>query len=55
MMSAACAQPLLSDVPSALVWCDDREPGIRRRCAGKGFTYLTNASRRVANETTCSA
>jgi DNA topoisomerase-1 len=51
-MRAACAQPLLSDVPSDLVWCDDREPGIRRRRAGKGFTYLTSAGRRVTSEST---
>ncbi len=51
-MRAERAQKQLSDVPSHLTWCDDTEPGIRRRRAGKGFTYLTGTGRRVTNAAT---
>ncbi len=51
-MSTQCAQTLLSDVPSDLLWGDDGQPGIRRRRAGKGFTYLTSTGRRLTNDTT---
>ncbi len=51
-MSTQCAQKLLSDVPSDLVWGDDSAPGIRRRRAGKGFTYLTSTGRRLTNQPT---
>jgi DNA topoisomerase-1 len=51
-MGTSAPPPNLSDVPSDLVWCDDHEPGIRRRRAGKGFTYLTSTGRRVTDEAT---
>jgi DNA topoisomerase-1 len=37
-------RPVLANdetLPRALVWSDENEPGIRRRRAGKGFTYRT--------------
>jgi DNA topoisomerase-1 len=40
------------DVPSALVWCDDQIPGIRRRRAGKGFTYVNCDGKRVTDGAT---
>jgi DNA topoisomerase-1 len=51
-VSTRCAQTLVSDVPSDLVWGDDSQPGMLRRRTGKGFTYLTSTGRRVTNETT---
>jgi DNA topoisomerase-1 len=52
MVAAACGETVSSDVPSGLIWTDDSEPGMRRRRAGKGFTYLTAAGRRVTDEKT---
>src|SRR5438045_4855547 len=40
------------DVPPDLTWCDDRQPGIRRRRAGKGFTYTSASGHRVSDATT---
>jgi len=51
-VSTPCAQKLPADVPSDLVWGDDSLPGIRRRRAGQGFSYLTGAGRRVTDEHT---
>jgi DNA topoisomerase I len=51
-VSTRCAQTLLADVPSDLVWGDDTQPGIRRRRAGKSFTYMTSTGRRLTDEST---
>jgi DNA topoisomerase I len=39
------------DLPPDLVWADDSEPGIRRRRAGRGFSYAYADGRKVAAET----
>jgi DNA topoisomerase I len=40
----------VTDLPPDLVWADDSMPGIRRRRAGRGFTYQSSSGRRVADE-----
>ncbi len=40
------------DVPPDLVWCDDTVAGIRRRRAGKGFTYTSPNGKRVTDDAT---
>ena len=41
---------IVDDVPAPLYWCDDSGPGIRRRRAGKGFSYAAPDGTRVAND-----
>jgi DNA topoisomerase-1 len=40
------------EVPAHLVWTDDREPGFRRRRAGKGFSYANGSGRAIKDPTT---
>ena len=40
------------DMPSQLEWCDDTQPGIRRRRAGKGFTYVQPDGTRCTDDET---
>jgi DNA topoisomerase-1 len=39
-----------ADLPSALVYVSDQEPGIRRRRAGRGFTYVGKNGARISGE-----
>jgi DNA topoisomerase-1 len=41
-----------TEVPAHLVWTDDREPGFRRRRAGKGFSYADAAGRAIKDAET---
>jgi DNA topoisomerase-1 len=38
------------DLPSHLTWADDAMPGIRRRRAGKGFSYRGADGRRIVSD-----
>lgn len=48
--SANLAQTL--DAPPGLTWCSDERPGLARRRAGKGFTYVDALGRRVTDAAT---
>ncbi len=52
MSVLACKPNVSIDVPPDLVWCDDRLPGIRRRRAGKGFTYVDENGKRLTDSAT---
>ena len=40
------------EVPKGLTYCSDELPGIRRKRAGKGFTYIDAKGQRVTDERT---
>jgi DNA topoisomerase-1 len=43
---------IAEDLPTELSWADDSAPGIRRRRAGKGFSYVDPDGRRISDERT---
>lgn len=42
----------MNELPGTLVFANHEEPGIRRRRAGRGFSYLDRDGRRVTDPAT---